>query len=413
MFHLRQRLIYLRKKHGLSQQILADFIWTSRPKIARLESGQLDFSPEIVSKLSEVFKVPRDYFLLVDDSAFIQSQLTELFHLLVTDDLDGVEALLEKKYSHISLEQEVAFKLLESICGIRCQTVDRDEGFEAIFLESIDLKGLSPFLTKVFGLFAYETSAVNNDWLEALGHLDKLIELSNGEEEDGYLVLKRGRCLFRLQKYGLAFSGVVELKKKLEKMNHPLLLARSLILYSALCIHLKLYSECEATLNELDGIVKANHFMSILAVVHQQKGFIKSKTGQFLDALIDYRLAYDIARNDKVKFQILVSIIAASIKLNDYTSAHDNIICARAFASSEKDQMTLDSFKAELALYSGDYKRHKKLFNLVEPYFTNISAFEDLNYIYTYCAKFHAKNHQFKEATKFFLKKEDLPNEKN
>lgn len=62
------RLKSLRKKMGVNQQDIADYLNMSRISYLRYENGQQDPSTETLSKLADYFSVSVDYLLGIDDS---------------------------------------------------------------------------------------------------------------------------------------------------------------------------------------------------------------------------------------------------------------------------------------------------------------------------------------------------------
>jgi len=73
--------------------------------------------------------------------------------------------------------------------------------------------------------------------------------------------------------------------------------------------------------------------------------------------------------------------------------------------------MIVMSFECEIHLYNGDIDRHKKLLKIVLKYFEANNCSLDLKYIYNYLEKYYYEKHAYKEASTYFIKKEELENE--
>ncbi|MXQ49638.1 helix-turn-helix domain-containing protein [Streptococcus pneumoniae] len=63
MSKFASRLKELRKKHGLTQQELADKVGTNRVNITKWETGRTEPSLENVVRLAKLFGVTTDYLL--------------------------------------------------------------------------------------------------------------------------------------------------------------------------------------------------------------------------------------------------------------------------------------------------------------------------------------------------------------
>lgn len=67
MISLGQRLVNLRKEHGLTQQQVAERIWVNKATISSYELSTRTPSFDSLIKLSKLFGVTTDYLLGIDD----------------------------------------------------------------------------------------------------------------------------------------------------------------------------------------------------------------------------------------------------------------------------------------------------------------------------------------------------------
>lgn len=79
------RLYKLRQQKGFSQEDLADQVGASQTMIGRYESGKVDPTADVVTRLAQFFEVTTDYLLGLTDNPF--TQITE-------DDLSPMEKRL-------------------------------------------------------------------------------------------------------------------------------------------------------------------------------------------------------------------------------------------------------------------------------------------------------------------------------
>ena len=64
---MNEKLIYLRKKKGLTQLQLAETVYVSRQAVSKWESGGAVPSTDNLRSLSELYEVPIDYLLNDED----------------------------------------------------------------------------------------------------------------------------------------------------------------------------------------------------------------------------------------------------------------------------------------------------------------------------------------------------------
>lgn len=92
MMDLGKRLKDLRKEKGLTQQQVADRIWTSKAVISSYELGNRIPSYDVLIKLAKLFGVSTDYLLGVEPRKVINVEnLTDKQITLVTQLVKEIE----------------------------------------------------------------------------------------------------------------------------------------------------------------------------------------------------------------------------------------------------------------------------------------------------------------------------------
>ena len=75
------------------------------------------------------------------------------------------------------------------------------------------------------------------------------------------------------------------------------------------------------------------------------------------------------------------------------------------------EQMILLSLECELQLYNDNIKNYKQKLKDVQKYFEKNNCITDLNYIYSYLSAYYFEKKMYKDAAKYFNKKENIENE--
>ncbi|MDO4523317.1 MAG: helix-turn-helix transcriptional regulator [Eubacteriales bacterium] len=95
-----EKLLYLRKKQGLTQEALSKALFIERPTYTNYERGRRVPPYEIIVRIADFYNVSLDYLLREDYELYLSHQLTIIDKILsVLKQLDTTG--LEDSFSHV------------------------------------------------------------------------------------------------------------------------------------------------------------------------------------------------------------------------------------------------------------------------------------------------------------------------
>jgi len=411
MFHIGKRITYLRNQHNLSQQILADFTFNSRGKISKIEVGSSELTLDLAQDLSNVFNVPKEYFISSRYKDEVANLSDRLFGLIIMDKESDLPMLLEKIYD-LPLEQELELELLRAAWWIKKGEIETIrpiiENFLALFVDESNLEQFSQRQKIFFYMYAYERFYDENNLKEAYRCCIELLNLVESKTYRGSLLMKISKLSHNSHNYGQAFLEIEKALEALIEVNEPYHLARSYLIRSATCINLKLYDEANLSLNKLFSLATEHDIRDFIALTYQHRGYILTQSNKFSQAALHYKKALEYVEKKEALGQILNSLIKAEIKCQNYAMAKERIKEARKIFIREYEQIILTSYEAEIYLYEGKLKEHKYRLKKSISYFEKNKHLNDMEYVYGYLAVYHAEKGHYKEASNYFLKREGL-----
>jgi len=412
VFDIGKRIVSLREASNLSQRLLSEFLEKSRGYVTQLETGNTKLTVETEVQLAKIFNISKEYFQVHEHSLQLETILEMFFTDLLLGNLEKIPKLLKKPYPSISVEQEVALKLLGATYYYKKRKPEKSlqlqTHFLNLFFEKQKLDTFPPYIQKYYHLFSYEKKFYEKNLLTCLAHLQKLNPFLTTNLEKGALLLKTGNISYHLQNYGDARRDIEKAMAILVHYEIPHLLGNGYMLNAALYSQLKLFDEAKEELNKLALLAENPTLTEFASIASQHKGFIYSQKKQFSKALEEYKKAFDLAEKENVKIKILISLIHTQIELQDLNDAKKLIANAREIAIQEFDLMILFSYECQIHLYEGRKKEHTQLLKKVLIYFESNHFIEDLYYIYGYLANYYGQKKSFSEAVKYYQKREAL-----
>ena len=407
MFDIRKRIVYLRRKNELSQHELADFLNISRSVLAKVETGLRKLDEELIDNLSKIFRVPKDY-LTQSASAKKQPLLEKIFDDFLIGNTESMFQAFSENHCVVDLEDEIAFKLLETAFHNSFgdyETADKlNKDFLELFLPTFSSFQIPDNLLKYYHIFLHEQYRRAHQFRKCQDQCRELLDIVTSNWQKGCLHLWLSIRFYESKDLGKAYLEYLKTEKYLINIANPFLISQLLMLKSAVYSDLKLYQEAEQAQNDLLKIATEQGLSDYIAVAYQHKGHHQQHLGNFHAARIQYEHAFLNVENLTRKSELYLSLVRISIRLLDYDKGITYMHHARKEILSRHHQMILLSYEAEILLYKGEFKKQKPLLKTILAYFRDQESNNDLKYIYTYLANFYYDRNPLESAYYFKLR---------
>jgi tetratricopeptide (TPR) repeat protein len=414
---IQKRIAYLRKYHNKSQGWLGDKIWLTQSHVAKIENGHHELTDSTASLTAEVFQLPQSYFTITGRDSNLDEKLEGIFEKILQNDTEGLEVFFFFFIYNANLRQELGWMLLKVSYLFQIREYQEAERLICSYLDTFLNDGIkgseATNLRKYYYLYLYEANLKENRLTECQRLLNLLLKETKTGKQKAKLLIMKAQVSFRNSKYGKALKYADEAVSLAKYLEADKLLSHSLVIKSALFIHLKLYDESLEVLESLKEVLRNSDFEHFRAAAHQHKGLILSQRKMFPESYLNYEKAYELSKTPEGTMTILVSMIICKIKLEDYQKAIELIDVGIGLEQTEYDKMILLSLECEIDLYTDYIRSHKRKLKKILEYFIGKNHLDDLNYIYAYLADYYLKNQQYKEAAKYFGLKEKILDEKN
>lgn len=142
---LREKLIVLRDKAGLSQMVLANQIGVSRQAVSRWESGDATPSVDKLKALAKIYCVSLDWLCSDGDEPEESKEKIELLHTNITDEAKTYfdKEREAKRVKRMIAIVAVVLGVLISACILFIKTRQKSKPIEELPYKTIDPKDSS------------------------------------------------------------------------------------------------------------------------------------------------------------------------------------------------------------------------------------------------------------------------------
>ena len=414
-FNIGKRVAFLRKINNQKTQYqLGKEIFLSQAHVANLEIGRYPFSNELIQNLSIIFDVPQSYFEPVQKNCELDRLLENTFETMFSTNIESLAELFSTKTYDFEINQEVAFRLLQTVYYYKNNQFDNCDNnllFISTFIEDDASIQNNPTILKYYFLYAYQLNFHKNKLDKCYHYCKLLFESVESEYLKGKILILMAQTLYRNGLMSEALVSISEAIKFIEKFDEELLLSSAYVTLSSVLIHFKNYGEALKILTKIEDINKEHYNEDFLSVLLQHRGLIFKKKKAYPKAIDNYEKAYHIAKNTHNQIRILISLIICNLKAKNLEEATKYLERLRNKQLRKHEKMVLFSLECELQLYNNSLDEHKDQLKTVLKYFEQNNYIADLKYIYSYLANYYSEKKMYKQATKYFIKKEKLEDE--
>jgi len=410
--HLGRRVAFLRRRKGISQEVLSQAIYLSVSHLSNIEKGRYSLNIDNATEIAKYFNVPIEFLTKNIPNKNFDLQLEQIYEQISRGELDNLSEFFEDKVFAISLRQELLFNLLRaayySAIGKYHKAKLISEIYDFMLFEDINFENEDLLIRKHYYLYRYEVSYFAKEWDKCWEYCKLLFELDELRNLRGVFSFKLSQLLLKKGEYGKGLLQVHQTLELLEKIEDTKLLSKTIIVQSGIYIHLGLYNEVFELFDRMSEISEDKLVPEYKMIEYQHRGFICKQSNQYEEAANWYNKSLQLAEKPKYVFAILTNLIQSEMKNLNFVLAKQYIQEARIQILSVHEEMVLDSFIAEIALYEGDKKMHNKFLKKVLIYFEEKNLTKDLAYIYTYLASYYASQGASKKAIYYYQLKESV-----
>jgi len=412
-FHIGQRISYLRKINQISQKELSDKLFISQSQISNYEKNRSELNEELIILLSNIFKVPKDYFVLKNNDELLKTQLEETFNKLLMNKSSEI-TIFDDEYAIFSMkiEQEVIYRLLRASFYLKKNNYDKIiedvKYFVPTFEKKITKYRTNSLLLKSYYFYHYQLNFWKNNLNECLKSCYKLEKIFTNRNEIARINITMAQCHYLNNNVN---DGLRQINKAISlsnEINDEHLLSIAYTILSAIYIRFKLFNDALKILNKLEALNSKLGNDNTQAIIFSQRGYIYEKKRDYKEAINNYKSSLPLAKDQNNQNKTFIALIISSLKLKDFTLATFYIEELKKRKTKELDKMTLMSLECELQLELGNEKYLRDNLKLFLTYFEDNNCQFDLYYIYTYLAKYYSRIKQYKKVNEYFIKREKL-----
>lgn len=416
--HIGKRIAYLRKTAKLTQKELAASLNVSPSHLGNLENGRFAITEELVSSLSKQFHTQTCYLLECEMQKDQIQHIELIFSSLLDNQLEKSKALLDEiAYPNPSLEYEVSSRLLYAVYYFKNREFEKavkiKNSYLSIYFTENELTGLSLRLQKCYDLYLSELYFFESNFPESYSHCERLLDSVTNNKQKVIVLLFLAKIAIMHRYYGKALIHTDIAISMIQDSGEFELLADAYVRLSAIYLHLNLYDESLEIIDKLEKISERFSLIEFKAHAYQHKGYIYSETNRYQEALSCYGNAYNLVSSSEKQVKVIISLIFCYIKMKELSIAKHYILLAREKTLSEYERMIILSYEGEIYLYEDKEQCHWKCQKESYAYFKKHRYYIHLEYIYDYLAKYYYEKRQYKKSATYFVKKENLKNEKN
>jgi len=413
-FKIEGRITYLRKLNNLTQDDLSKRIHLTQPNIVRYEKGA-PLPEDKRQEFSKAFKVPVTYFTATKPDPKVDELLDDTFGKLLNINIEPLAEMFASEPYELEISQEVAFRLLQAAYYYKSNQFEQgdklSDNFISLFIEDEQQLKDHPTLLKCYYLYKHELNFKDNNLEECSNYCQLLAEIVDDNHQKGRCLVLMSQTAFRRGLMNKALTSTNKAITFIETFDKGLLLLGAYVTQSSVLISFKIYEDALEVLQEIENINQTINNPNIAAAIVQHRGFIFSKTKDYQKAIENYEMAYSNSKYPHNQLKLLISLISCHLKTKNIVEATKYLEIMRKKELRQHEKMIMMSFECEIHLYNGDINKHKKLLKIVLKYFEANNCLLDLKYIYSYLAKHHHEKHDYKEASTYFTKKEELEDE--
>jgi len=415
-FNIGKRVTFLRKiNNQKTQRQLSKEIHLSQTHIANLETGRYPFSKELIQNLSMIFDVPQCYFEPREKNCKFDDLLESAFEILLSaNTTESLAELFSAETYDFEINQEVAFRLLQTVYyykNNRFDNYNNNLSFISTFIDDDDSIQNNPNISKYYFLYAYQLNFHKNKLDKCYHYCKLLFESVENEYLKGRILIIMAQTLYRNKLVNEALISINKAIKFIEKFDKGLLLLGAYVTLSSGLIHFKNYDEALQTLQKIEDINKEHCDEDIFSILLQHRGVIFKRRKEYLKAIENYEKAYRIAKNTHNQVRILISLIICHLKVKNMDNVTKCLEILRKKQLRTHEKMVLLSLECELHLHNNNLDDCTDQLKIVLKYFEKNNCTTDLKYIYSYLATYYSEQKMYKQATKYFIKKEQLEDE--
>lgn len=409
----REKLKFLRNRHGLSQERLGDETGISRSHIANLETQEGAWPEEYSTIFAHFFKVPVSYFSDAKEEPKVAKELHRIWkmllyreHRLVTD-----EQLALLKAPYPNLEQELQANMLLAIYFSKMFAFDEadkiKEKYVSNYLEQFQVPA-TPLTQQILHYFQLQFQKHKSYFAKGLETAEKL---------DGLLENEVDRLALKLTVVYLYFNGgnieathdlLASIEPDLLELGNDRLLSEYYIFLSATNIRLKLFNQAFKALDKLEGVAKRSRLMDVLAKAYQHRGVIYGREKKEHEKAIYYhKKGLDLVPPDE-KGPYYRSIMANLNLLGRFEESAQLLKESRNINMTEEVRMGILIMESQIALHEGDMATHRRTHKESLEYYQSQKNAIVLRYIYGFLGDYYSKKNKFKKASEYFKLRDEV-----
>ncbi|MCL1950679.1 MAG: helix-turn-helix transcriptional regulator [Turicibacter sp.] len=414
MNDVAERIKLIRKQNKLTQKQLADYLNVSKTTVGHWENGRRRLQEGDVEAFSKVLNLNPNYLINPIENEKVSECLNGGLEYYLRNELiclkNTVTTLEKTPLYHI--EQEFYTKLFLVTCHYRTgeyeKAIELESSFLNFYYEAEVKKESSDFetclkLCYLIEKFNYEGKYSSGEKMS--------VELSSLLKDKKQILINKIRTIsfiMKQQRYEDGYEKLFHLKGRVEEFNDEKISCDFGIYWAISHRRLNLHKKAISIFSEIEKIALSNDDKELLLLIYQNKGVMSSQLGNYEEALSYHIKAYEMAVSSKSRGGTLRSLIVTSLRLNQFDEADKYISQSDSFPLIKEDKMAIQSYKAELALYKGDKFSSEYYLSDSYDYFVSKKDIRMLKYIYNFLAKYHARQKNFKNATEYFMKLEEL-----
>ncbi len=364
---LGKRILYLRKKRGLTQDQLSKGIISST-HLSNIECGRFDLKLDIIPLLAKKLNVELDYLVKVKEVDAILSDSLILLEEYLHSKLIQAQILYEQIISEYPfiycLEQEFYFTLLEKLLFIRTKDFKKAslsaQKIEDLFDEK-EFLFLEPKTKKLYFYVNALYSYFQKDYLKSHEYYLKILPLiyDDVEKARNYfnisLVLIKQNDTFNALTYANLSLEIYLLAHELEK---------AIDVYIFLAV---LYWEnnqielAEKTIHKAKKLSKKYTINRNLDKIYHNIGLINQSKKEYKIALSYFKKSLKLKSKQNTNlFVTYRSLIEIYLELKDLHSAKSYLEKAFSYCNNQIDHSLLNVLSAKVDLVEGNSNKYEQ-----------------------------------------------------